>query len=475
MPTDFTASELVAYARSIADLQNTKFIDHTDEVNLINEAYKDIYARYCESDGDYFVTEIVTQLTPAMLDPNNTPFAYLIDLPSDFFKLRYVSYRYGNQWQPVEKFSMSQRDNVYGVPRYRIKNNQLWILCNSTVPEIKMGYYPIASEITTPLSPLSFFDTLSDFAKLSLRDVSYVDQDQIALYATGNDIKATSLTLGTTVTLVTSVTPSKPMYYRGYVYWISAGDIWRMGTDFLTTLSAAAEIVTDGAVVDLSVFDNLIYYSNATNAKTANLDGTGVSVYGAVGTSFCKLNGFPCYLSAGVVLRGLVAVTGIIGTITAIAAVDTSLYILTSSIDNISTLYRYTVAGQVAVDPVVIATDVSGLAQHVIESPDLYLMLTNNNGVSSDAEVYFTATSVYLDTIFDYPINEFWEILAYTCGIAYTRKNSDEKKMALLTSRLTEMWKTFDDNNKRDEYQATRINNSYANMGGGGYPSGWST
>jgi hypothetical protein len=239
-----------------------------------------------------------------------------------------------------------------------------------------------------------------------------------------------------------------------------------MATDLVTSLAAAVQIVTDGAVTNLSVFDNKIYYSNATNGKTANLDGTGVAVYGAVGTNFCKLNGYPTYLSAGVVLRGLVAVTGIIGTITSIAAVGTSLFVLTSSIGNISNLYRYTVAGQVGVDPVLVASGLSSLAQHVIEGSSEYLMTTNNGSLTDDAQVYFTAQSMLPDTEFDYPNNEVWEILAYESAIAYVRKQSDEKKMALLGSRLEGLWKTFDDNNKRDEYQASRINNSYANRGG---------
>src|SRR6478609_8420789 len=265
----FSASALIAYARSIADLQNTKFIDHTDEVNLINEAYKDIYARYSESDGDYFVTEVVQSLTPAELDPNNFTYSYLIDLPADFFKLRYASYSFGNQWIPMQKFAMSQRDMVVGTPMYRLKNNQLWILSAAQIPNIKFGYYPIAETISTPAEPLSYFDDLSDFAKLSLRDVTFVDTDQIALYASGNNIVATSLINDTTSTLVTSVTPSHPVYYRGYIYYISAGNIWRMATDLVASLAAAVQIVTDGAVTNLSVFDNKIYYSNVTNAKTA--------------------------------------------------------------------------------------------------------------------------------------------------------------------------------------------------------------
>jgi hypothetical protein len=460
-----TVSELIAEARSIADLQNSKFVSYADEMRAVNEAYRDLYNRYTESQGEYFVSEVVIQLDATMLDPNAYGQGYLVPLPADFYKLRSVSWNTGGQWYPVQSFSMSQRDFTGVNPMYRLKNNTLWII-SAMVVQVKISYYTPPAILTAPDVPLSYFDDLSDFAKLSLRDVSFVDDGQTALYASGNDIKTTSIGRNATATLVTSVTPSKPMYYRGYVYWISAGNIWRMATDLSISLAAAAQIVTDGAVTDLSVFDGLIYYTNATNAKTANLDGSGVAVYGAVGTSFCKLNGFATYLSAGVVLRGLVAVTGIIGTITSIAAVDTSLFVLTSSISGISTIYRYTVAGQVAVDPVIVAVGVSALAQHVIEGPLNYLMTTNNSGATAEAGINFTALSMIADTDLDYPSNEVYEILAYSSAIYYVRKNSDDKKMAIIGARLTELWIRFNDVNQRDEYQPYRINNDYNNSTG---------
>jgi len=138
----FNTSELIAYARSIADLQNTKFISETDELVLINEAYRDIYSRYTESDGDYYTKEAVITLDSTMLDPNSNGKSYKIPLPTDFYKLRFVDYNYGGNWNTCNKFSTSQRNQDVSVPMYRLINNTLWILAApGTASQIKITYY----------------------------------------------------------------------------------------------------------------------------------------------------------------------------------------------------------------------------------------------------------------------------------------------------------------------------------------------
>src|SRR6185369_4590735 len=265
-------SELLTDAKSIADLQQTNFVTYQDILSALNEAYRDIYNQYTESDGDYFVQTAVFSMSEMTVIPDTNGYQFEIPLPTDFYKVRAVGYNAGGQWFDVKTFSISDRNNPTPDPQYRIRNNTLWLKCISQF-QIKLEYYIPPVELTTPDESLSFFTTISDFAKSSLRDVSFVDLNQSAIYASGNDVKALSLVSGgTEVTLVTSVTPSKPVYYRGYVYYISAGNVWRMPTDLVTGLAAAAQIITDGTITDLSVFDNKIYFRNSTQAKSANLD-----------------------------------------------------------------------------------------------------------------------------------------------------------------------------------------------------------
>src|SRR6478736_1065382 len=136
----YTASQIIREARSLSDFQNAETITYEDELQLINEAYRDIYNRYTESDGDYWVNEVIIDLGSQYLDPNAQN-AYLIPLPSDFYKIRWVSYKNNTMWSPVNRFSTADRDDWPGVPMYRIKNDDLWIISPlGSIPQIKMGY-----------------------------------------------------------------------------------------------------------------------------------------------------------------------------------------------------------------------------------------------------------------------------------------------------------------------------------------------
>src|SRR5512134_228763 len=115
----YTARGLVDQARSIADLQNSKNITYADEVNLLNEAYREMYSRYTESSGDYYLEEYLFTIDSSMVDPtqpNGT--AYLVDLPEDFYKIRFLDFALGGNWYPADIFSSSQRNMVPNRPRY---------------------------------------------------------------------------------------------------------------------------------------------------------------------------------------------------------------------------------------------------------------------------------------------------------------------------------------------------------------------
>jgi len=154
-----TAKKLVTDARSVADLQNTQTISYNDTVTLINESWRTLYSAYTESDGDFWVKEVVITPDTSMIDPNN-PYAYLIPLPTDFYKIRSLSWNTGTQWTPVQRFSMSQRDMIVGVPLYRIKNDVLWVIgSQGTVPTLKLDYYIPPVIVTLPKDDLPF-DTI---------------------------------------------------------------------------------------------------------------------------------------------------------------------------------------------------------------------------------------------------------------------------------------------------------------------------
>src|SRR6185369_11751460 len=120
--------------------------------------------------------------------------------------------------------------------------------------------------------------------------------------------------------------------------------------------------------------------------------------------------------------------------------------------------------------PLIVATDVSGLAQHVIEQPLNYLMTTNNGGASTEATIYFTALSLVEDSALDYPSTEVWELISYIMAVYFVRKNSDLKRMSVIQPSLDKLWERFRQVNKRDENQVYRINDYYGTRGG--FPAG---
>lgn len=137
-----TTQDIIDRSRRIADLGTTKFISADDEVFYLNEAYKITYARYCSTSGDFFVNDWVHQILASEANPNGKGREWDVQLPSDFYQLRGVSYDVGSQWFPMQRVSYSQRNFPQQRPGYRLKNSKLWVLSDN-VPNIRVDYYPV--------------------------------------------------------------------------------------------------------------------------------------------------------------------------------------------------------------------------------------------------------------------------------------------------------------------------------------------
>ncbi len=451
-------SQLLDSARSLADLQNTDFVTYKDTQDALNEAYRDIYNQYTESQGDYFCKEVLIQMTSAYVVPDTFGYWYELPLPDDFYKVREVSYQAGGMWANVNSFAMSDRNTPSIIPQYRIKNNKLWIL-SANAWLIRLGYYIPPIELSSPDAPISFLSDREDYDISDVAYPSYVSAKDSMLYTEGTDIKAQSNTAdGAIYTLLTATAPSAPVYYRGYVYYIEAGNIRRFTSDLKAANGTPATVVNTANVVALSVFNNRLYFDDGTNSRFANLDGTGSTIYGARGTAWCQLQDDIAYLSnAGVVLKGLVAVTGINANPVSIASDNVYLYVQHADY----TLYRYTITGVVATDTKLMATGVARLYQYNVTDSAKRLQVTNNGTNTVSADITFTALSLIPDVLLDYPTTEVWELLSYGMAMFFVRKNSDTAKMGVLQPTIDKLWLRFLQTIDRDEYQAYRINDYY--------------
>lgn len=442
----YTTRGLIDQARSLADLQNTRFISYADELNLINEAYKDIYSRYTESDGDYWSIEVIINADPAQIDPNNQ-FGYLIPLPADFLKIRSLSYNNGGYWTPCIKFSTSNRDNNPAQPTYRLKNGNLWIIGGlGAWSQLKLDYYPVPVELTAPDVPIALASAETIYNYPLITSYTFDTKDQVFFYTINKILKAESTNTNSTATLFTSTNFIDCInYWAGYIYYrdTTTKIVYRAPTDFTTTI---VPVSIKTGVEWFSIQDNALFYTTLTQTRAANLDGSGdVLLVSSVQFEYTLYG--PHYVS---ILGGFLALNGVASTLPATQVRTDGVYLY--GLDG-HKLNRYNLDEVDALQLLeTIRTDVVSLGEDVYSDT---LSIVTFDSVE--------AISLVPNTVLDYPTNEVNEILAYTSAIAYVRKQSDQTKMSLLTGRLAELWDRFWSVNKRDEYSFTRINNQYQN------------
>lgn len=452
----YNALGLIQTARSLADLQNSKNITYRDQLDLINESYRDLYSRYTESDGDYFVSEYVFSLSTAWVDPTVTNGSnFLVPLPDDFYKIRYLDYQYGGQWFPVDVFSTSQRDFLPGPPRYRIKNSKLWlILSPGSAASFRLAYYTPPAVVSAPDDPKVYGAAIPAYNKpLATRPVFVAQGNTLVYVYNGTAITAESLDSQITTVLFTAAGAVTWLtYWKGYLYWIQGGNILRAPTDLTTSPLVPVTVVNTANVTDLSVVGDRLYWYNGTNTIRGNLDGSGQVVLFAGQSVDYTLVGaaLPVYLTAS---PGNLTVNGVVvlSNILRVQSDGTYLY----SLDTLGNLSRLTLSA-------VGAVTLSELLVPGVETvgPVAAGFIPAQMSVDSG----LAALSVAPNTQFPFPTNEVNEILQYLCAVGFARKALDMPKVTALQAKLDGpggLWDRFWAVNKRDEYQFQRVNDAY--------------
>jgi hypothetical protein len=452
----YTASQLINQSRKIAELQNTKNISFDEEIQAINEAYRDVYNRYTESNGDYFVSETIISMDGTNQVANSNGWWYYLPLPADFYKLRAVSFNSGGMWYNVESFAISDMNVPSSLPQYRLRNNFLWIICTNQY-QIKIDYYIPPESITSPDVSLELNAGYNPTTNLLVTSPTYLGEQNSVLYIYNSvEIHIDALDGVDTLLLTTGNAKAHVQFYKGYIYWIELGDVWRAPAGFLSTILVPVKITTLTGVVRLSVFNDKIYYRNGADTYNANLDGSGsaVAYAGVLFEAMTRYLGLPAWILTGngQLYLNNVIVPGVTG-FTSLASDNSYLYLSGSA----GILYRYLITGVIVTETVQIGTNVSTFEQFVYSN---YLAIKY-----SDVNNTINVLSVLPDTQLDYPSTEVNEILAYSAALFYVRKATDDKKMMVITSRLAELWERFNTVNMRDEYQVYRINSHYAQNG----------
>lgn len=435
-----TASKLVDRARSLADLTNSKFISYQDELSSVNEAYRDIYNWMTNNDDDYFIKTVVLTAADFTQDPTD-PGTILLTLPADYYKTRYIDYRMGTMWTRMHRYSPEGR-NDKGVPLYRPFGDTIRIISFNAIPEIKLTYYPPAPVITLPEYALLYGTSYPVYSRDLITSPFFISSANSLLYIyNGTTIKVESVdynTVNTPITLYTSTGLSNCVYYKGYIYFLKDGEIYRATTTLdLPAITPVVITSSGGLITNFNVLNGQIYYSTSTEIRTCKVDGSSDALeLSNPGSDLCWYNSSLAYLNGSnqIVASGFPA-----GTVANDLASDGSLLFYRSG----STLYMYDTA---------IRTVREG-----VDSLGYYSSLRLPIYDASDNTV--KAISSIPDWVFEYPLNEVNEMIAYSCAIDFKRKQNAD--YAQLSERLNSLQLRFLDVIRRDDGLPQAMGNSY--------------
>jgi len=420
----------------------------------MNEAWKDVYNWLTEKSDDYFFTLTTIPLQQAIPAAPLNPNEYLVALPADFYKLRTLDYNSAGSWQPMPKFALESRNNYNTVMSYRFQGENLWIvggLFNGGAPLLRLGYYPAITPIYFPDQAVDFTANsgLNDAQLSTCQYIEYITSGNVAVVSEqGTGLLAISNTTNTpTNILTTAVTLSNIVYYKGYLYWVQAGNVW--GAPFTPTAVAAltpVQLTSTGTVTYMDIQgSNTAYLVEGTVAKSASVSGTSTWTTGAIGgVPASVLAYFTIGVSAGWVTSAGALVYGgatlVASGVTDALTDGVYIYYLQSSV-----LYRYTISTQLSE---VLATDVS----YISDVSNGYI------GIIQGEALTIQAISTVPDYVISYPNNIVSELIAYQMAMDFKRKQDNQTGMESIANRITELKERFLDVATRDDRFPERIN-----------------
>jgi hypothetical protein len=450
---------MTIWARSLANLSSAKAISSDDEDKSFNNAWKDLYARLLESNDDYFTTTLVIPIIPSMLSGTNE---WLVPLPENFYQLRTAEYQSGvtsGQWMPLEKFALSSRTDEGRNAGYRLDNNNLWVK-GQGVSSVRVKYYPPPALLTHPQPDLQYATavTPNNFSLITSPVYAAWKNTGVYIYNAQNIVEGSidDNTTGTPVTLLAAgANLSNLAYYKGYLYWLQAGNIKRAPTDLVTTPLVSANVIATGAVTSFGVFKDKLYYNDGGTMKSANVDGTGVAALLALPGSWLSLaGGVVFYIDATANLKAIGGGTLVAGTAVACTSDGTNLYML----DTAQQLHLLRVSGAALYSDTILRTDVTAIGPWAASRIPL---------ITGEVQT-FVAFSAIIDSDITYPLNVVLEIMAYQAAIDFKTKIGED--FSQLMERLGHpkggqgvavgLWARMEGVVKRDEYKPEKVNNS---------------
>jgi hypothetical protein len=478
-----TATDVRDRARSLADLPNSQVITSDDELNSLNETYHDVYDWLLQNDDDYYLTEISTTLTASMLSATsqqNLNNEYILPLPSDFYRLRYLDWNQNNIWQPVNKMPLSARDVAPASPMYRIRGGNLWLVGGmNTSYTVRIGYYPSPPQITIPFQTLTFGTSYGPATFQNVSEPFFTNGGQTMLYALNSTTLVSESILGNTISSPVSIfnaaaTITQIQAYKGYVYLLyNTNNIFRAQYATLSSTLTFAAITTSNDITDYGIYKDVIYACISTAVKTLTLAGTVTGTLGlalAAPMSPAVIGSNVYYVDSSNNLKLVGNTATIMANVKNVETEGTYLYINDTS----NNLYRATVTTATLGTLATLSTDCL-----TVHSPEVAITTPQ----SSLDQVYLPVITRETPQLlalgssppytFGYPNNLFTELMSYQMAMDFKSKAGQDP--SLLAGRLgsrdvgnqcTGLWLRMYQSIKRDDFQPERINNRYENPWG---------
>jgi hypothetical protein len=451
----------------MANIGDSKAVANSDELRSLNLFWQDIYARLLERDDDYWTNTTTFSSLAAYATAN--PNEYKIPLPADFYRLRFVDYMgWGALWRDMHKFPLSMRNDQPPTPYYRFDGNYLWVV-GVSLTQVRIHYYIPPATLTEPEDDLQYAPAVApnNFSLIAApawgetaAGVDYGLYVYNLLNLLSGSVK--NNTAGAPVTLFTAATTvTNVVYYKGYLYWLRAADIWRAPTDFVSAIAGGTivQVTVTGNVTSFSIFNDTIYYSPGATIKTCTLTGgTITSIYTtSAGSSMCLCNGNVFCVIGGVLkyITGLTTAVTLLSGITAAATDGVNLYVLDTTRKLRKVSFTSVVIPTILVDAV-LREDVQSIGAWYAGRIPVLL----NEGQKD------LAISDQIDYDITYPSNVPIEIMALQLAIDFCTKLG--RDITALKVRLgdpdvtptTGAWASFKRLVKRDDYEPERIKNS---------------
>lgn len=489
-----SCQSIVNRARLLSDTVNALYISYDDIQSSLNEAWADLYNILTDSNDDYFATLTTVSSSSSVTNSALNTNEYLLTLPSDFYKLRFIDYNYNGAWQRMRRFSLDQRNDYNNVFQYRFQDQYLWIVGSYTsgsFPNIRLCYYPGISPLYSPDTTKIFATGVADYTvqgytypslvpgpnpqPLPISTTNVPPSYNGVIYQTGSGLTYFSAQTNVATALVTLDPDAKfPMYYRGYVYYINASGL--QAAQFDPNNPAAltpTQVYTNANLTYMSIYDGVVYLVTTTDTRFGTLNGTGGVSTSAVTSPFTppvgilsyapNVSGYAMWVtSAGVLTLNNVPLSA---TALSLASTDgTYIYGLTGK-----SLYRYTVSLTTPSAPTITASEVINNNTYKtgqVVSGFLPSLQYDPVGIA--------ALSAVPDKVISYPNNLVPEILSYQIAIDIKRKQGAKEDLAELTARKQELYLRFMDVVRRDDNTPERIRNSQKTaFNGGSYGGTW--